>query len=116
MVKGSKVARQNNDLNIKDKHFMENIRAYNQMINMTSFGAQINDSVNNDRGPYVFKISGQVYHWIGSLCPMNNDDPCFLQLYIYDTQNKVDNRMNHFGGRNSGTLKPEIVHALIHIL
>ena len=49
----------------KDKHFLENIRAYNQMFSMTSFGAEIDDSVNNGRGPYVFKISGQIYHWIG---------------------------------------------------
>lgn len=76
------------------------------MFSMTSFGAQIDESVNNGRGPYVFKISGQVYHYIGSLCPTNDNDPCFLQLYIYDTQHEVDNRMKHFGGRNSSTLKP----------
>ncbi|PWA86276.1 hypothetical protein CTI12_AA141740 [Artemisia annua] len=40
----------------KDKHFMENIRAYNQMFSMTSFGAEIDDTVNNGRGPYVFKL------------------------------------------------------------
>lgn len=34
----------------QDKHFMENIRAYNQMFSMTSFGAQIDESVNNGRG------------------------------------------------------------------
>ncbi|GKC80298.1 DNA helicase [Tanacetum coccineum] len=39
------------------------------MFAMTSFGAKIDDSVNKGRGPYVFKISGQIYHWIGSLCP-----------------------------------------------
>ncbi|PWA13646.1 hypothetical protein CTI12_AA631860 [Artemisia annua] len=43
----------------KDKHFMENIRAYNQMFSMTSFGAQIDETVNNGRGPYVFKVSGR---------------------------------------------------------
>ncbi|PWA45577.1 replication protein A 70 kDa DNA-binding subunit [Artemisia annua] len=35
----------------KDKHFLENIRAYNQMFSMTSFGAEIDDSVNDGRGP-----------------------------------------------------------------
>ncbi|GJR10890.1 hypothetical protein Tco_0793542 [Tanacetum coccineum] len=51
-----------------DRHFMENIRAYNQMFSMTSLGAHIDESVTIGRGPYVFKISGQLYHWIGSLC------------------------------------------------
>ncbi|GJZ60649.1 hypothetical protein Tco_0616465, partial [Tanacetum coccineum] len=30
------------------------------------------------------------------------EPPRFLQLYIYDTENEVDNRMHHFGGENSG--------------
>ncbi|GKF31160.1 hypothetical protein Tco_0100958, partial [Tanacetum coccineum] len=53
----------------EDRHFLENIRAYNQMFSMTSLGANVDESINNGRGPYVFKISGQLYHWIGSLCP-----------------------------------------------
>ncbi|GJY86884.1 DNA helicase [Tanacetum coccineum] len=42
---------------------------------MTSFGARVEDSINNGRAPYVFKISGEVYHWIGSLCPNEGDPP-----------------------------------------
>ncbi|PWA77789.1 hypothetical protein CTI12_AA218450 [Artemisia annua] len=56
----------------KDKHFMENIRAYNQMFSMTSFGAEIDDTINNGRGPYVFKVSGEIRHQIGALCPPDN--------------------------------------------
>nr|GEX76001.1 DNA helicase [Tanacetum cinerariifolium] len=48
------------------RHFLENIRAYNQMFSMTSLGAQVDESINNGRVPYVFKISGQLYHWIGT--------------------------------------------------
>ncbi|KAL3643572.1 hypothetical protein CASFOL_014387 [Castilleja foliolosa] len=73
----------------EDLNFMENIRAYNNMFSMTSFGARIDDAVNDGRGPYVFKISGQVSHWIGSICPPTNEAPRFLQLYIYDTNNEV---------------------------
>ncbi|PWA87855.1 hypothetical protein CTI12_AA126060 [Artemisia annua] len=50
----------------------------------------------------------------GHSAQMDDEDPCFLHLYIYDTQNEVNNRMNHFGGWNSGTLKPEIVEGLIN--
>ncbi|PWA83245.1 hypothetical protein CTI12_AA170250 [Artemisia annua] len=76
--------------------FMENIRAYNQMFVMTSFGTTVDSTVNQERGPYVFKVSGQIYHRIGSLCPTGDDDPKFLQLYIYDTKNEVRNRLNPF--------------------
>nr|GEX89602.1 helitron helicase-like domain-containing protein [Tanacetum cinerariifolium] len=97
------------------RHFIENIRAYNQMFSMTSLGAQVDDSVNNGRRPYVFKISVQLYHWIGSLCPIEGETPSFLQLYIYDTDNEVDNRMTYFGGQNSD-LRRDIVEGLIDLL
>ncbi|PWA80928.1 helitron helicase-like domain-containing protein [Artemisia annua] len=96
--------------------FMQNIRAYNQMFAMTSFGATIDNTLNQRRGPYVFKVSGQIYHWIGALCPTGDDDPCFLQLYIYDTANEVKNRMSHFEDFDGHPLDPEIVQGLIEFL
>ncbi|GJT65827.1 DNA helicase [Tanacetum coccineum] len=101
---------------LQNKHFMENIRAYNQMFAMTSFGAKVDDSINRGRGPYVFKVSGQIYHWIGSLCPPPGESPRFLQLYIYDTDHEVENRMRHFGGIDDSDLDPEIVEGLIQFL
>ncbi|XP_071739292.1 uncharacterized protein [Rutidosis leptorrhynchoides] len=102
---------------LDNNHFMNNIRAYNQMFSMTSLGAQIDESVNTGNGPYVFKISGQIYHWIGSLCPADGDAPRFLQLYIYDTEHAVTNRMRHFGGDNGGgEVLAEIVAELIEML
>lgn len=101
---------------LANNSFMQNIRAYNQMFAMTSFGAKIDTTVNQARGPYVFKVSGQIYHNIGSLCPTGDDDPCFLQLYIYDTQNEVKNRMNHFQSSGDHPLDPAIVQGLIHFL
>ncbi|GKD75798.1 hypothetical protein Tco_1334080 [Tanacetum coccineum] len=94
---------------LTNNNFMEHIRAYNQMFAMTSFGAKVDDSVNKGRGPYVFKISGQIYHWIGSLCPEEGDHLRFLQLYIYDTRNEVRNRMQHFSGVGESAINPEIV-------
>ncbi|GJU29198.1 DNA helicase [Tanacetum coccineum] len=86
------------------------------MFAMTSFGAKVDDSVNRGRGPYVFKISGQIYHWIGSLCPEEGNHPRFLQLYIYDTKDEVTNIISNFHGVNENTLNPEIVEGLIHVL
>nr|GEU99212.1 DNA helicase [Tanacetum cinerariifolium] len=65
--------------------FLENIRAYNQMFSMTSLAAQVDDSVNNGRGPYVFKISSQLYHWIGSLCPIEGEPPRTTREKYQDT-------------------------------
>ncbi|GKB86797.1 putative reverse transcriptase domain-containing protein [Tanacetum coccineum] len=93
---------------LRDCHFLENIRAYNQMFSMTSLGAHVDESINIRREPCVFKISGQLYHWLGSLRPAEGEPPRFLQLYIYDTDNEVDNRMHHFGGDNSG-LRRDII-------
>ncbi|GJQ94857.1 hypothetical protein Tco_0005996 [Tanacetum coccineum] len=101
---------------LQNKHFMENIMAYNQMFAMTSFGAKVDDSINRGRGPYVFKVFGQVYHWIGSLCPPAREPPRFLQLYIYDTKHEVENRMWHFGGIDDSNLDSKIVEGLIHFL
>ncbi|GJS49151.1 DNA helicase [Tanacetum coccineum] len=101
---------------LTNAHFMEHIRAYNQMFAMTSFGAKVDNSVNMGRGPYVFKVSGQIYHWIGSLCPEEGDHPRFLQLYIHDTHAEVANRLRNFGHQNEDTLNPEIVEGLIHVL
>ncbi|GJZ91607.1 hypothetical protein Tco_0663534 [Tanacetum coccineum] len=70
---------------LKDRHLLENIKAYNQMFSLTS---------------------------LGSLCPREGDPPRFLQLYVYDTENEVDNRMRHFRADNSG-LRRDIVEGAI---
>ena len=100
----------------RDPHFMDNIRAYNSMFSMTSFGASIDETINSGFGPYVFRLCGQIYHWIGTMCPPPGDAPKFLQLYICDTRNEVRNRISHFGGENSTPLKQEIVTGLIKFL
>lgn len=75
------------------KKFIKNIRQYNCLFAFTSMGAQIDKSVNNGRGPPLFKICGQVYHRVGSLLPPDGSPPKFIQLYIYDTANEVQNRI-----------------------
>nr|GEU97982.1 DNA helicase [Tanacetum cinerariifolium] len=77
---------------------------------------QIDESINVGQGPYVFKVFDQIYHWIGSLCPPAEESPRFLQLYIYDTDNDVQNRMHHFRGIDNNQLEPGIVDGLINFL
>lgn len=42
---------------------------------------------------YTFKLGGQNYHLIGSICPIEGETPKYCQLYVYNTENKIDNRM-----------------------
>ncbi|XP_021975067.1 uncharacterized protein LOC110870171 [Helianthus annuus] len=76
----------------KSIHFLKNIRRYNSMFSFTSMGGKVDNSINNGNSPYVFRLSGENYHSIGSLIPTNGSKPKFSQLYIYDTENEVANR------------------------
>jgi hypothetical protein len=62
------------------------------MFAFTSMGGQANTKINNGGGPPQFILSGQNYHRIGSLLPEQGTTSKFAQLYIYDTQNEVENR------------------------
>lgn len=66
------------------------------MFAFTSIGGKIEKSFAAGNGPSNFVISGQNYHRIGSLLPTKGEQPKFSQLYIYDTQNEVQNRVSHF--------------------
>ncbi|XP_057725597.1 uncharacterized protein LOC130941198 [Arachis stenosperma] len=54
---------------------------------------KVNHAINNGSAPPTFSLSGQNYHSIGSLIPSDNNRPRFAQLYIYDTENEVQNRV-----------------------
>jgi hypothetical protein len=50
------------------------------MFAMTSMVAKVIDTVNDGHGPYIFKISGQVCHRIGSLISSHDACPEYAQL------------------------------------
>ncbi|KAF7835804.1 putative transmembrane protein [Senna tora] len=58
-------------------------------------GGRIDNSANDGRRPYVFRLHGQNMHLIGDLLPKADETPRFSQLYIYDTDNEVVNRMRN---------------------
>lgn len=77
------------------RHFRQNIRSYNHIFTFTSLGVQVDESLANGRqGVYTFRAQGAIYHRIGSLLPTTNDRPRYLQVYIYDTEHELDNRMS----------------------
>ncbi|XP_035829941.1 uncharacterized protein LOC118479500 [Helianthus annuus] len=96
--------------------FLANIRAYNSMFAMTSFGGKVDDSINTGSAPYVFKVEGQVYHSLGSLCPTDNEPSRFLQMYIYDTDNEIANRLRFFDGNTRSRLSVDVVSTILTAL
>ncbi|GAU48565.1 hypothetical protein TSUD_302440 [Trifolium subterraneum] len=62
------------------------------MFSFTSMGGHVIEDINNGGGPPQFILSGQNYHRIGSLLPEAGTTPKFAQLYIFDTENEVENR------------------------
>jgi hypothetical protein len=99
------------------KKFRREIRAYNSMFAFTSMGAASDHSVNAQPGSYVFKVNGYCHHLMGSLLPMDNKGLKFAQLYIFDTDNEVANRLQPFCNENfPSVLDSEIVVGLINSL
>jgi hypothetical protein len=72
--------------------FRDQIRMYNSVLAFTSLGAKVDESVIRGPRPYSFRIQGQLYHKIGSLCPAERQRPQFAQLYIHDTKREHQNR------------------------
>jgi len=66
------------------------------MFSFTSIGDKVQSSVNDGFGPPQFILLGENYHRIGSLLPKSGSTPKFTQIYIYDTQNEVSNKVSHF--------------------
>ena len=64
----------------ESRHFLENIRKSNSCFQMTSFG--VTKEAREPGCMPTFKIQGQVYHTAGSLLPLPEEDPRFLQIYF----------------------------------
>ncbi|KAM2230703.1 hypothetical protein ACFX1S_015083 [Malus domestica] len=94
------------------RHFRQNIRAYNHIFAFTSMGVHVDENlVTGRRGIYTFRAQGSIYHKIGSLLPIGDSRPRFLQMYIYDTAHEIDNRM-----RESEALNRDVVEKIQQIL
>jgi len=63
------------------------------MFRFTSPGAKIDNKYNNGRGPPNLRVHGQSCHRICSFLPPLGKQPKFAQLYIYDTDNEIHNRI-----------------------
>ena len=75
------------------KDFRAHIRCYNSALALSSIGVELGETFKFDtRGPWTYKISGQVYHSLGTIFPKTNSSPVFSQLYVYDREHELTNR------------------------
>ncbi|CAN0900491.1 ATP-dependent DNA helicase PIF1 [Linum grandiflorum] len=80
------------------KHYRTHIRSYNAAFSWTSFGAKFDPRLLNSRGPYSLVLSGENYHYMGSLLPPEGRPPRYSQLYVHDPTSEVTNRMSSVRG------------------
>jgi hypothetical protein len=78
---------------VDGNQFRSNIRQYNMALAFTSLGVT-EDTVVNRRGGWVFRVQGELCHLIGSLRADDGKTPSYAQLYIYDAQLALAQRMN----------------------
>ena len=75
---------------LDSRYFLNSIRQSNCAFQMTSFGANI---IRGSGFISTFKVQGQVYHQIGPLLHLPNQEPGFMQLYfVGDMQQQAQTR------------------------
>ena len=79
----------------RDHDFQTNIRGYNSSLAFASMNVS---GVEHKftKGPYCYRISGQVYHALSQMQPPHGRKPCFSQIYIYDQENELNNQLASF--------------------
>jgi hypothetical protein len=65
------------------------------------------------RGPYTFRLHGQVYHKVGTLHPSEGQAPRYGQLYIIEGDQAIEHRLAH---RNNEKCKREVLTLLTTVL
>ncbi|XP_024877995.1 uncharacterized protein LOC112458538, partial [Temnothorax curvispinosus] len=96
----------------KSKHFYNRIRGYNNIFSFASFNANLSDFSAQRRGPYCFKIQGQIYYQINTaLYPAPNEIPSYGQLFIIDNNEATECRLH----RNSN-LDEEILRSIDNVI
>lgn len=75
------------------KNFRKYSRLFNNMFAFSSLGGHIAPEIY--RHIYVFKLHGQMYHYLPNLIP-EQQNPKYLQLYFYDTAHEYQIRSGLF--------------------
>ncbi|XP_021768899.1 uncharacterized protein LOC110733168 [Chenopodium quinoa] len=90
-----------------DVHFRKYARLYNNLFAYSSLGGHFDSK--SKKGIYVFKMHGQIYHFVPDLLP-EKKHPKYLQLYFYDGQHEVENRLGSFP-----EVREDVIRILMHV-
>ncbi|QRV79981.1 ATP-dependent DNA helicase PIF1 [Ceratobasidium sp. AG-Ba] len=99
-------------------NFFSHIRQFNSALAFASMGVGGFAELPG-HGPYVFKISGEVYHSTGNLQPQEGQDAAYAQLFVYDSLDEAANlrsRNAHNVGCDPGLMREltGVIHAHHH--
>ncbi|KAH9625530.1 hypothetical protein KSS87_020327 [Heliosperma pusillum] len=89
------------------RHFQKYSRTYNNMFAYSSIGGTFD--AKSYKGIYVFKLYGQIYHYVPDLLP-SDGGPRYLQLYFYDGQQEAERRAGCFS-----ELRRDVVDMLMEV-
>ncbi|CAK8544853.1 unnamed protein product [Lathyrus sativus] len=92
------------------KNFQVNIRTYNAMFSFTSPGTKFYTTYSKVVGPPTLRLHGQTCHRIRTMLPEIGEPPQYAQLYIFYTNNEVENRLYCF--RDNKKLEKDIITSL----
>lgn len=91
--------------------YLDNIRQYNSALAFASVTAE---AVNfPSRGPYCFKVHGQIYHSVGSLQVPQGQKPSYASLFIIDAETALGIRMEQSANRDCS---PHLMQSLQDLL
>ena len=82
----------------KCHHFQNNIRAYNSSLAFALLQLTGHEYAFKSRGPYCYRINGQICHLISQLQPELDAPPAFSQIYICDDEEQLSKRLKNFDG------------------
>lgn len=75
------------------RNYQKRTRLYNTIFFFTSLGLKIDSNFKRGRGSPNLRIHGKSFHGIRRMLPLLGLSPNFAQLYIYDTDNEIQNRI-----------------------
>ncbi|KAI5386607.1 hypothetical protein KIW84_072948 [Lathyrus oleraceus] len=79
------------------KNYQANTRTYNVMFSFISPGMKFDTKFIKGGGSPTLRLHGQTFHRIGTMLPEIGQPPKYAQLYIFDTDNEIQNRMECSG-------------------
>ncbi|XP_003742376.2 uncharacterized protein LOC100901161 [Galendromus occidentalis] len=96
---------QSDDMEFRNRHknFHENIRNFNSALAPASVGARL--APPGGQGPFCYKIHDQIYHRIGALHPEPDNARRYGQVYILDTEQATDLRLQQNSQCDSNTMR-----------